>query len=163
MPSVPFRMQNQEMDNWCWAAVSVSVDRFFAPRSTLRQCRMAQKILKLKRCTGRNCTEACDQPWYLDKALRRVGRLRGHPLGRLKFAQVQQEIDNGVPVCVRIGWRGGGGHFVVITGYSVSGRSNIERLQIKDPLYADAIVNYKSFVSSYRGAGRWTDTFLIGR
>ena len=31
--SIPFAMQFQQQDNWCWAAVSTSVSKFFAGAS----------------------------------------------------------------------------------------------------------------------------------
>ena len=44
--TVSLTIQRQEMSEWCWAAVSVSVDRFFRPDSTHTQCEIAGAALK---------------------------------------------------------------------------------------------------------------------
>ena len=40
----------------------------------------------------------------------------------MTFAEVQAQIDDGLPVCIYIEWSGGGiGHFILISGYQVLG------------------------------------------
>lgn len=67
-------------------------------------------------------------------------------------------IDASKPVCVRIGWNGGGGHFVAIAGYRVS-HSGAQLVDVEDPLYGPSIAIYDEFKGSYLSRGEW---FLRG-
>src|SRR5437879_6605632 len=111
---MPFQIEKQRQDKWCWAAVSVSVDHYFFPGSTSSQCQIARNVLGGLPC----CSDpaGCNTPARLQPALDAVGRLRGTLPRRLQFDEIQQEIDARRPVCVRVGWDGGGGHFVVVSG-----------------------------------------------
>src|ERR1700679_885778 len=40
-----FKMEQQKADQWCWAAVGVSVNNYIAPHSTLTQSQLAGKVL----------------------------------------------------------------------------------------------------------------------
>ena len=160
MKQLDFNMQHQEHSNWCWAAVSVSVEQFFSPGKELRQCGMAHLELGFRCCDEPE--RRCNQPHRLDPPLERVNRLRGRPIAEvLSFAKVQEEIDAGRPVCVRIRWRDGGGHFVVITGYDVSPRG-VEQVIVDDPFYRQSRIPIERLRSSYQvDHGKWTATFLL--
>jgi hypothetical protein len=161
-----FPLDKQLHDKWCWAAVTASVDRYLNPNSTLDQCKIAEQVL------GRSCCpdgEACNQVESLDNALSKFNRLEGTASNfALSFTEIRQIIDARMPVCVRIGWQGGGGHFVVISGYRVT-KSGRELLEIADPLFPSSILSYHDFVTSYQnveqsdGGGQWTHTFLVKR
>jgi len=150
-------MQTQEMAEWCWAAVSVSVDKFFNPASSRTQCTVAEDVLTRSCCGGE---AACNEPAELQVALRRVNRLRKILGRRLRFSEIQAEIDAFKPVCVRIGWDGGGGHFVVVDRY-VELESGEQLVHVLDPLYSNSTLYYDEFVSEYQGDGQWTGTFLV--
>lgn len=77
----------------------------------------------------------------------------------LSFEEIMNQIDQGMPIGVRIGWFGGGGHFVVIRGYR--NPTGAELLSIADPWFVDSIQYCDVFTSSYLGRGEWTDTFLL--
>lgn len=159
-----FPLQKQIKDKWCWAAVTRSVDRYFNPKSTLDQCTVAQLVL------GRSCcpdADDCNQVEFLEKALSRLDRIDGVPVRfGLSFADICESIDNRMPICARIGWNGGGGHFVLICGYrkTSSGR---QLLEIADPLFPSSLVPYEDFISGYqnmeqpRGGGKWTHTYRL--
>src|SRR4051794_20373658 len=109
---MPFVIQTQKQDQWCWAAVSATVDQYFDAQTTSSQCSIAQQVL------GNDCCgamEPCNQPYFLDEALKKVGRLREVRPGFLSFEQAKAEIQKGFPIGVRIGWFGGGGHFLLIS------------------------------------------------
>jgi hypothetical protein len=63
---------------------------------------------------------------------------------------------------VRIVWddNPGNAHSVVISGYTVS-KSGAQLVQVDDPFYGRSIVDYKTFVSSYRGSGQWERTYKV--
>lgn len=158
-----FRMPKQLEELWCWAAVSVAVDQYFAPESTLTQCAVAGRVFRRECCAE---AEPCNQATSLATALETIDR-RPRRLGHeLAFGEIRAEIDAGRPVCVRIGWRGGGGHFVVIHGYWVS-PSGVPHVDVADPLFPSGRWTYDDFVSAYQngevahGGGVWTHTYLL--
>ena len=174
MPKIAFRMERQKAQNWCWAAVAVSVARFHDSDSRFRQCGVVRLVLSrahregdpdvprpVPPCCTKPVPRACNQPWYLEEGLDQVGRRRLRPKsGSLSFEKIRKRIDADRPVCARIAWKGGGGHFVVISGYHVS-RNGVRQVDVEDPLTGPALVNYSDFVRRYRGEGKWSHTYLV--
>ena len=175
MPNITFQMEKQKTVNWCWAAVSVSVNRYFAPDSHWRQCGIVEVVLShakgpdklpfpVHACCTKPIPRRCNQPWYLEDALKQVDRLRGSPKAvHLSFKKIQREIDAHRPVCARIQWRepGSPGHFVVISGYHIT-RARVRQVDVEDPATGSrSTVHYGTFVSNYRHSGRWTHTYLV--
>ncbi len=161
-----FHLQKQKMTNWCWAAVSVSVERFFDPESHLRQCDMIERVgPKLQGCCADPTPGGCDKTALLQDALRdRIQQAQKGPLG---FDKVQEQIDSQLPVCARIGWDGGSekaGHFVVIAGYGRSPNGQA-LVHVLDPFFRSGLWPYSALVSAgyQRRNGQWTDTFLFKR
>src|SRR6266536_297568 len=172
-------MQEQRGIFWCWAAVAVSIDHYIDGASTKTQCDLARAVIDAdpnKRGCDRTpripCKslgqQVCDIPEPLQDALGDkvgVGRLRDVlPGSALSFEGIQAEVQlpaPAMPVCVRIGWRGGGGHFVAIDGAMVLNRQRW--VHVVDPAasFGDAWWLYSEFVSAYQGRGRRTDTFRV--
>ena len=172
MPTINFHMEPQEHLNWCWAAVAVSVDRFFDRGSKWCQCRMASRMAKIRRLKVKNCAtcgkpkpvpETCNRPWFLDQALQLAGRLKGKPKKtRLSFSQIQRKIEAGQPVCVRVQWgRGPDAHFVVISGCEVS--SSGERwVDVEDSVAGSSTWLFDEFRSNYQySQGNWDVTYPV--
>ena len=163
-----FEIETQEKLNWCWAAVAATVSRYFYPNQAVEQCSIARSVLNIDCCAA--ASGDCDEPAALETALDALNTtfpksLTNQPLpGQLlPFAAVRGQIDSGRPVCVRIRWFGeSGGHFVMISGYSVS-ESGEPWVDVADPYYQDSTVPYDRFVSAYLDAGAWTDTYLVGQ
>ena len=89
--------------------------------------------------------------------------------GPAPFALIQREIDAGRPVCVLIRWKnGGGGHFILIEGYSVSPRG-VAAVWVRNPLSPgsssrhpyDVIASNTEKGGYQDGQGRWSYTFLV--
>jgi hypothetical protein len=166
MPGIGgYPLDLQEESEWCWAAVSQSVARFFDPQSGLKQCDIAAQVTNQPGCCG-NIRE-CNAPARLTDAL--PVALAGKPSGAslkqvvsrpLRFDELQRELDAGRPVCIRIGWDGGGGHFIVLTGYQVLS-SGDQHVDVADPLYPDCTVDYDELTNAYHGDGQWTHSFLL--
>jgi hypothetical protein len=154
---MPFEIETQKQDQWCWAAVSVSIEKYFEGERALSQCEMAHRVLGVDCCAS---AISCNKAAHLQKALSEIHKLRDDALpGSLSFTETKQEIENGMPIGVRIGWFGGGGHFVVIRGYRESGGE--ELVSIADPWFVDSIQYFDVFSSNYLDLGKWTDTFRI--
>ena len=148
-----FQMETQCESEWCWAAVSTSVDHYFQPGSTLTQCEIASQVM-LEDC----CTKPRNEAEMLQDALDAVGRL-GTIMGRLTFEQLQAEINAKRPVCVRIAWFGGSAHYVALSGYDVLS-SGVRTVDVADPFYPDSTEDFDLFPSAYHGGGEWTATFF---
>jgi hypothetical protein len=152
-----FDMQEQTESNWCWAATATSVSHFYWSWSTWTQCLVANGELGHNDCCNSPVPSACNVPWYLDRALTRTNNFVSI-IGPASFQQVREEIDAGRPVGARVGWSGGGGHFMVIYGYSfVAGD---EYFDIDDPIYGQSHLPVSDFASTYQGSGTWTHTYL---
>lgn len=158
-----FPIQKQTVVNWCWAAVALSVERYFSPDSTMTQCELAELLLKDARACQDPLPEDLDKAEELQLALRGVHALRSSRLGEpLPFEDVRSQIiDSRLPVCVRIQWTGENrAHCVVICGCSTTA-SREHWLDIADPYYGFSTLPYDEFLHAYQGSGVWTDSFLV--
>lgn len=155
--SIPFTIQPQQQTEWCWAAVSVSVDHYFNAASAWTQCLIANNQLNQSNCCTNGSDPQCDCPWYLDRALSAMNRLRVWLQSPAGFSSVKQEINQSDPLCARIGWSGGGGHFVAISAYDDTTSSDY--ITVNDPIWGVSQIPYNVFLSNYRGNGSWTDSY----
>jgi hypothetical protein len=153
---LPFNIEFQTQSNWCWAATSKSVSRFYSNLSPWTQCKVASAELSLSCCTS-PVPMPCNVPWYLDRALTRTNNFVtvNSPI---LWQAVLQELQKGLVLGARIGWNGGGGHFMVIHGATTNGV--VEYLHIDDPIYGKSVLPYSQFLSNYQGNGRWTHTYF---
>lgn len=150
-----FAMQQQVQSNWCWGAVSVSTSKFYKSTSTWTQCKMVNAELSQSTCCTNGASSACNSPWYLDRALKRSGNLNTVSSGTISFPAIQSQINAKRPIGTRIGWSGGGGHFVIIDGYNAANQS----VSIRDPIYGSSTYTFTSFATKYRQTGSWTHTY----
>lgn len=149
----------QEQSNWCWCATTLGVRKYFQSSDTTTQCQAANQILTRADACANPSGVTVNIPYYLDRALSTFGHLRAPTVNAaLSPSQVAQEIQTGVPVGTRIGWSGGGGHFMVIEGYLAAA---VPRVAIHDPIYGKSEMDYGLYVSSYQGNGSWTHSYLI--
>ncbi|MDQ2843696.1 MAG: hypothetical protein M3Y72_22180 [Acidobacteriota bacterium] len=148
---------------WCWAAVGVSVNRYFTPNSPLTQCELATHILPTHPpCCENPLPPNADVSAHLQDVLSTLGALQGSPTsGPAAFADIRTQINESFPVCARVAWPGQDlAHFVVICGFAVSS-SGEPWLDIADPFFPNSTVPYNEFAQAYQGSGIWTDTFLV--
>ena len=155
--ALPFIMQAQQQSNWCWSAVTTSVSHFFDSTSSWTQCSLASAEIALACCGVGSIPGGCNVPWYLDRALQQTNNYDKVTVGPAAFADVETEVDSGRPLGVRIGWFGGGGHFVSITGYSSSATNQF--VTVDDPIYGHPTLPYGTLCTSYQGSGSWTHSY----
>jgi hypothetical protein len=153
---LPLTVEPSGQTEWCWAAVSASVARFYTPASAWTQCAIVNRELGQNACCSEGASSACNQPYVLGKALGLVQHLASDFAGPLTFAAIVAEVDAGWPVGVCIDWTGGGGHFVTVAGYDRNG----EMIQVKDPLFGNSQVPLATFPIGYQGGGTWSWTYL---
>jgi hypothetical protein len=156
--AVPLSLQHQLQTNWCWAACASSASGFYDPATTWGQCAVVNAELEKGECCAEGGSGACNVPWYLDRALRRTGNFARMTDGPVPWSAIRAEIDAGRPVAARIGWNGGGGHFVVLTGYrAVAGA---RELDVQDPWTGSSRLAVDVLATNYKSAGKWTHTYL---
>lgn len=156
--STGFKVQPQPQSNWCWAAVSTSVAAFYKAPGSWTQCKVANAELSRADCCGIGASGPCNIPWYLDRALTRVGCFSGISASVEPLANVQAEVAATRVLCLRIGWTGGGGHFIAIAGW-YTGASGVVYINVEDPISGAVQVPYTKLVSAYQNAGRWTHSY----
>lgn len=158
---LPYTRQDQQQTNWCWAGVSAAVAAYYDAATAWTQCAIADAELGRSDCCGAGASGPCNVPWYLNTALTRVGHLAAFTNGTLTFATVQSEINAGRPVCVRIGWSGGGGHFVALTCWYRNLLSGTQSVRVDDPWpgYGRSVWLFSSFSTAYQGSGSWTHSY----
>jgi hypothetical protein len=153
-----FDMQAQIQSFWCWAATATSVSHFYCLWSTWTQCRVVNAELGKSDCCNSTVPSPCNIGWSLAKALMRTKNLASEIEEKVSFQRIRDEIDAGRPVGARIGWNRGGGHFMVIYGYSTV--LGVEYFDIDDPIYRKIHLPVSEFSSNYQGSGRWTHTYF---
>jgi hypothetical protein len=169
-------MQTQKQSNWCWSAVAVSVNDFLDPHTpaTWTQCTLATALIKqadptspasLDCCFDHQGATVCNQPEGLDVALTITGNLlkNGFLSGNyLTFDCLRNWVNEQLPVCARIAWRDGGGHFIALDGCAVSA-SGEQRVHVQDPLpgAAPCFWDYDALVEHYDQIGLWHDSYLV--
>ncbi|MDP3898982.1 MAG: papain-like cysteine protease family protein [Mesorhizobium sp.] len=158
--AIPFTMQMQTESNWCWAAVSTSVSLYFDVSSKWSQCTVANSAWNRRDCCGSGSSGPCNQPWYLDRALTIVDCLSRMNSSLESFPIVQREIAATRPLCARIGWSSGGGHFVAIAGWQVTA-DGVDYYHVHDPIWGVQILPRHVFETAYRSNGSWTHSYFV--
>lgn len=166
-----FELQKQQQDNWCWAAVTAGLLGFFDTDRAPTQCEVVQECFSRTKgyedargCCRDGTCKVCDRTFKLVDALDLMGLLSARCNYPLSLDEIRAEIECGAPVAVRIGWRGGGGHFVVITavGPEDPERRDQTWLRVADPKDTGAsYISYRALKFRYKGQGRWTHTYTF--
>jgi hypothetical protein len=158
-----FPMEQQAHSEWCWAAVGVSIERYFSPASHLKQCELANEVLGSDKSCNDQMPPELNTAEYLQNVLRHLGALHQTLEGPLAFCDIYTQIvGERLPVCAEIEWFGllPGGHFVVVYGCPVTA-SGEQWVDVADPFYGFSTMLYDEFVNSYLDDGEWAYTFLV--
>jgi hypothetical protein len=166
-------VEHQIEDNWCWAAVAVSIHNFLnppaAPATPLQdQGQLATQVLLAdgQIPAGVRCDRTpglCDYPGRLDEALAATGNLRKvFPNNHLDYPSLKACINKDLPVAARIVWRGGSAHFIVLDGYTELANGDV-LISVQDPLYGPSLQYYGDLINDYPPGGGWQDTFIPKR
>jgi len=166
MPELPFKMQEQEQTNWCWAAVSVSVAQFYNDPNWTRQCALANAVLG-DILGGADCctdggSEACNRPWDLQPALLKMDHLEDVVSGPLTFEGIEVEIQKQRPVGCCILMPGPWRHFIALIGCAQTD-SGARSVTVADPNFLTgdtSTLAYDDLLTKYGSGGRWEKTYL---
>jgi hypothetical protein len=158
---IVFTMQPQQQSQWCWAAVSVSVAGFYTSWSRWTQCMMVNAEFGHTDCCINGASAQCNQPNVLDSPLQRAGVFDHMVGGDVGIGVIKAEIDAGRPLCWRIGWAGGGGHFAVIEGYRLLPQ---QWVAVDDPIFGQSDLPLTTLTGgAYQGTGDWTHSYYTRR
>jgi len=154
-----FVMQHQEQTLWCWAATTASVSSFFDPNSPWSsQCNVVNAHLGRTDCCKNSSNSNCNRRSNLQTPLKIAGHLKGRRMtGKGLWSNIIREIDNNRPLCVRVQWKGGGGHFLAIDGY----HEGLNMIAVDDPWSGASDVLLPIFQRKYLGAGTWTHSYKV--
>lgn len=154
-----YSQEIQQQPNWCWAAVSVSIYKFYG--GSMSQCEIASEFLVGKdgeECCIEPSSSNCNQPFFTSSALEGLSILANEANNALSFARTKTEIDRGRPISCSIRWPSGGGHAVVVYGYAPDAAGD-DLVYVKDPIdsagASGTCMLFSRFANSYRGNGRW--------
>ncbi|MBA5686695.1 papain-like cysteine protease family protein [Rugamonas apoptosis] len=155
---INFVVAPQLYTQWCWAAVSSSVSKYFDSASQWTQCQVASAELSLQCCSDGG---PCNTWWYLDRALARTQNANGWFAGASDVQQTAGELGSGRPICIRVEWPDGGGHFLAVIG-TYQDSAGTERLLLSDPIFGSSSYSRDDLVNGayQNGHGRWTHTYL---
>jgi len=171
--SINFKVQYQEKSNWCWAAMALSVAKFYDSDFKYTQSDIANGELDRTDCSKEMPDDPCNKSGYLMSSLNRVDHFETWYVRRPKKSsrlqdqvrrhiehEIRKEINHGRPLCARIAWVGGGAHFVGIYGYAAdSADSKLGGVAIADPLWGLSDVDWEDFPVRYRVGGTYTDSY----
>lgn len=155
-----FIIQIQQQTQWCWSACAVSVNHYYSPGSNWTQCTLVNVALGQSNCCSSGGSAACNQPWFLDRALAITGNFVSYSSGKASMATITGEINGDRVLGMRIGWSGGGGHFTIIYGYKDCGSTGTQNVYVGDPWYGSSVQAYRSFPAGYHGGGSWSGSYF---
>ncbi|MBO3143541.1 papain-like cysteine protease family protein [Dermatophilus congolensis] len=147
---LPIRAQAQERDQWCWSATGTTIANYKGISVSQNEfCNLAFGRPRTSECPNQQATLENDQ-----KAFRALGVPPGQVSSRpVSYTGVQKDINADRPILTRIGWKAGGGHMMVISGFSASDQS----IEWYDPWPSNKRMNvgkYDFYVNNHEFA--WT-------
>lgn len=152
-----FTIQQQQQTNWCWAALTSSVNDFYgsAARS---QGELANWAFKTTSCTQTPVGNTCNQAYNTSLALAHVNHLKKTTEAALDLAAVKAELP-GNPIGAGIRWASSNvGHAVALT--ACAGDGDKATVTVQDP--GKASVTHMPFAKfpggQFKGAD-WKRTF----
>lgn len=166
-----FDIEKQRRGNWCWAAVTTSLLNYFNPNNELTQCDVVKECFSITRgfetetdCCQHSRKKECNKTFKLGDALDIMGFMSSRCNYPLSLEELRHQINQGAPVGVRIGWQGGGGHFVIITAVGHQDKRGDDHTWVrvadpKDP--AASYITYWALKNRYKGEGKWTHSYVF--
>lgn len=160
-----FNIQGQKQKQWCWAAISASVSRFYDSSSTWTQCKIVEQRPDRDSCCSSPSDRRCNKPDKLNLGLNITGNLNRYNQATMNVAKdtIIDEIENNRPVCLFLSPRSGAvGHFIVVTGYRTTDEGKIW-YRIEDPANGGSTSEVSSKAldqGKYKRHGRVTFYYL---
>ena len=182
---LPFYLQKQLQDNWCWSATSTAVNAFYYPLSKLEQCRLVAAMFTPEKLTavaadGYGVSHiahqvTADKPvcqngdwydywFYLPPPLSLFKALKSDHDSQLALGTCLESTRDRRPFLVRVEWSGGAGHFIGVAGFYTKkvGLDEVQMVVIVDSINGVSEMPFENFTaaSAYQSDGTWTHSFL---
>jgi hypothetical protein len=149
-----FFLPPQEQSNWCWAAVGVSLAKYFHGLDH-PQCELVQAVTNIPGvdCCGTPDNPACNAVQRISLVLEEINVPHrgdpGQPQATLSYNEIRGDIQNDRPIiCLMSGDTGY--HYVVIVGWFL--QNGIPWLRVDDP--ADGFrkeTSFSDFLQQFEG------------
>ena len=133
--------QQQQKDNWCWAACSSMVG-IYNTESKITQTEIVKFIKNEIVDEGGNAYEITDAINYASGYTKKSTPVVGH----ISYKQAVEKIDANHPFVVALEWNSGGAHAMVCSGYD----KNENKVQIINP-WKDIKTQYYNYKDIYLG------------
>ncbi|MCA9917510.1 MAG: C39 family peptidase, partial [Anaerolineales bacterium] len=162
---LPVYVEEQQKQNWCWAASTLSVIEFYDPMNQLTQSQIVTKKYGTEADQGAWMNDYLkdyyphhlDHSYFLkDRADLGKGTFISKEDQELDCDFLRKQINNGNPMGLDIQWANGGGHAVMLTGI----QPRTGELIINDPWSGLVFITYEDFVNGkYLTNGSWNAVF----
>ena len=159
MTPMSFTIERQLMSNWCWAASTVAICKYYN-RSAFSQQQIVAKVLNRPICVG-PLNPFCNVAADLGVALKMTGHLFGDPFeGPLEPNQLLSALQNRRVVGCQMLIPDLGGHVVVLVGAKNDAQGNLF-VQVADPSDGtQPFMPFTQFRNNFRATGgRWVRTY----
>jgi hypothetical protein len=161
--AVPVPITGQQQSNWCWAASGQMTMNYIHPASNVVQCQEANQQFGQTTCCQNGGSSACNNggwPQYQNYGFS-ADVTNNAPLS---WADIRSQIGcSGKPFAFSWHWPGGGGHMMVVSGYTTVEGTNY--VQVNDPLPVGAGSQYMDTYDFYNTAPgqhtHWNDYYNI--
>jgi hypothetical protein len=151
--NVPFIAQTQTQ--WCWAACCAMIARYLDLPEP-KQCELANFLHNQTKCCTAPSSAKCNQPCLYVKVMDVAGKagMKGTgPDFPLFQHTLVQELAAGRPVEIGLNWNAGGGHLIVVYGYTPQGL-----FLVRDPWNGSGVATYLFLRTAYN-MGAWGCSF----
>jgi hypothetical protein len=150
-----FRLQRQQMTEWCWAAVTSSMMQFMTPERAATQNEVVVHTLKDMQVQS---VEELNRPEDITKAAKTMGMEEGTRYGNVSRDTMRWFVNEGTPVPIQINWRKdarkngslGSGHYVVVDCIGEEAKG-LTLIQIEDPLVGKLSLTWDELKNDYPG------------
>jgi hypothetical protein len=163
-----FAIEHQSQDQWCWAAICISVFRFFNDQRWPTQCALVndtfRDVLAGDDCCQDGTSVDCDRSWDVGLVLFNNGHMVLPQIeGPMDFGALTLEIvNNQSPVVIRVQFDDGvTDHFVAIVGCAAD-TDGKQIIQIADPSCAAGNFSkfeFDNFPGNYRPGTTWVNSY----
>jgi hypothetical protein len=169
MGDLSFSIEHQQHDQWCWAAVAISICRFCNVARWSEQCDLVNEIFAAVRggdvCCQDGDSDNCNVPWSLSDVLNTAGLLSQPTQGVVSFDDLSQQIEGrGKPVALRVIFADlMTRHFIVVVGCSKTDDGQ-QWVRVADPSWAtgnSTSIEYADLLSSYRENAAWDESYFL--
>lgn len=148
------RLEAQSLHYWCWAAVTSAIENFYGETNATSQCGVATRCLHRRCCPPGDDTPNNPLNVSYDLCTALDSNAVSSPVDQISFADLQNQITAGRPVCCVIRWPTGDDHVLLAAGYTAT-----QDVWIDDPASPGLrSVAWNQFRQGYGDGGKWIAT-----